>query len=88
MGGASVSGTAVKRKGGGRRPLRKEGRWADGPAGLERYEVRFSFFFFFFFFKLFLNQTFSTQNQTKTFQTFSEHFISLLDLTQATKNDA
>jgi hypothetical protein len=36
-GGASVSATAGKRKeGGGRGPLRKEGRWAGGPARLKR----------------------------------------------------
>jgi hypothetical protein len=60
------------------------GWWADWA----KREVRSFFFFFSFFFKLFSNQTFSTQIQTKTFKTFSQHFITLLDLTQETKNHA
>jgi hypothetical protein len=89
MGGATLSATAGKRKRGdvelgccGRGLM---GRWA----GWAKREVRSFFsFFFFFFFKLFSNQTFSTQIQTKTFQTFSQHFINLLYITQATKNHA
>jgi hypothetical protein len=48
------------------------GRWRGGPwADWAKREVRsFSFLFFFLFFKLFSNQTFSTQIQTKLFKLF------------------
>jgi hypothetical protein len=42
--------------------------------------------FFFSFFKLFSNSNLFNSNSSKTFQTFSQNFIHLLDLTQATKN--
>jgi hypothetical protein len=57
-----------------------------GPLGRKGGKVLFPFFFFFF--KHISNQTISTQIQIKSFQTFSQDFINLLDLTQATKNQA
>jgi hypothetical protein len=72
-GGADVSVKERKRKkeagDAGRCGRGRMARWADWA----KREVR-SFFFFFFFFKLFSNQTFSTQIQPKTFQTFFTTF--------------
>jgi hypothetical protein len=69
-GGVTVSAVAGKKK------RRKKWRAAAGEdvgpmgrCGLKGNEVRFSHFFFFFF-KLFSNQTFSTQIQTKLFKLF------------------
>jgi hypothetical protein len=80
--GRRVSDYGEKEKGErGGGPLREIERWA----GWAKREVRS--FFFFCLFQTFSNQTFSTQIH-KTFQTFSQSFINLLDLTQATKNHA
>jgi hypothetical protein len=68
-GGADMSATAGKKRRWGRGPLRGRLRWAGGPlGGIGRGEV-FPFFSFFFF-KLFSNQFFSIQIQTKLFKLF------------------
>jgi hypothetical protein len=67
-------------------PLREIERWAVGRLGQKGGEVLF-FFFFSLFQTLFKSNLFNS-NSNKTFQTFSQSFINLLDLTQATKNHA
>jgi hypothetical protein len=62
---------------------RKLGRWA----GWARMKVR-SFFFFLFLFQTLFKLNLFNSNSIKTFQTFSQNFINLLNLTQATKNHA
>jgi hypothetical protein len=60
----------------------------DGPVGRLGQKGREVLFPLFSLFKLFSNQTFSTQIQSKHFKLFSQNFINLLDLTQATINHA
>jgi hypothetical protein len=86
-GGADMSATAGKKRRWGRGPLRGRLRWAGGPlGGIGRGEV-FSFFPFSFSNSFQINFFFNS-NSNKTFQTFSQNFINLLYLTQATKNHA
>jgi hypothetical protein len=65
--GVSASQKKKKRKEAGRRAAAGTGRWAGGPAGLER-EVRS--FFSFPFSNSFKIQTFSTQIHSKLFKPF------------------
>jgi hypothetical protein len=80
-----VSATAGKKEKRRRRGPLREG--FGGPLGRKRGKVLFPFFSFSFS-NSFQIKPFSTQIQIKSFQTFPQHFINLLDLTQATKKHA
>jgi hypothetical protein len=85
-----VSATAGKRKrrrGGGLFAGEEVG--PVGRCGLKgEGEVLFFFLFFLFLFQTLLKSNLFNSNSFKTFQTFSQNFINLLDPTQATKNHA
>jgi hypothetical protein len=84
-GGVSLSAAVRKNKRkAGRRAAAGEGSWAGGPTGQNEGEVLFPFFLF----QTLLKLNLFNSNSIKTFQTFSQNFINLLDLTQATKNHA
>jgi hypothetical protein len=80
-----LRGKRKEERGGG--PLREMERWAVGRLGQKGGEVLFFSFLFPFFQTLFKSNLFNS-NSNKTFQTFSQSFINLLDLTQAIKNHA
>jgi hypothetical protein len=86
--GRRVSDRGKKKKRRGAGLFAGEGVGPVGRCGLKgEGEVSFPFFFFLFFQTLFKINLFNS-NSNKTFQTFSQNFINLLDLTQATKNHA
>jgi hypothetical protein len=85
-GGAGVSASAGEKK----RRKRRRAAAGDGEVGRlgqKGGEVLFFSFLFPFFQTLFKSNLFNS-NSNKTFQTFSQSFINLLDLTQAIKNHA
>jgi hypothetical protein len=72
-------GKEKEERGGG--PLREKNRSAVGRLGQKGEEVRF----FSFVFQTQLKPNFYTQIHSKLFQTFSQHFVNSLIITQATK---